>query len=452
MSDAKDTKRRIDPAYRLPPGNAFANAWKISAVVGVLGLAAAGLGYGTNARRFAFSYLFAFLVFLTIALGSIFFTLIQHLTSAGWSVTVRRTSEFFGRGIAIFALLFVPVWLSMGQLYPWLHENAGSREGPHAAEIERTTPSHRADFATPGTKVEERRHGDAHVGQRGDPDELIEERVLHGKSPYLNLEAFTLRAVFYFVVWAVLGLALFGYSTKQDATKDPQLTVRAKRFSPPALIIFGLTLTFAAFDWIMSMQPLWYSTIFGVYIFAGSVVAIHATLIVTTMALRSTGILEKAINVEHYHDLGKLLFGFLVFWAYIGFSQFMLIWYAALPEEVTFFHLRWDDGPWKFVSLALVILHFVVPFLLLLSRNTKRRMTSLAVGAVWLIMMHALDIYWLVMPNYGQAEFSVHWLDAACFFGVGGTYLAVVFYGMIGHSLIPIGDPRLPRSLQFENA
>jgi hypothetical protein len=474
ISPSAATKKGDPPRtpYRLTPDNPFTNAWKYAGIVGVIGLGGAAFGYTTDAKRFAFSYLFAFLFFLTIALGAIFFTLIQHLTSAGWSVTVRRTSEFFGRGIFIFALLFVPVWLSMGHLFPWFHGSVSGHEAPHA-EVKAVAAAHEVDPGSPSGSPSgspeatqkkilnvEGRHDDAeshaaagtHEAQRGDPDELIEERVIRGKSPYLNVGFFTGRAIFYFIVWAFLGLKLFRFSTKQDESRDPKLTVSAQRFSPPAMIFFALTLTFAAFDWIMSLQPGWYSTIFGVYIFAGSVVAIHATIIVTTLALRSTGILTKAINTEHYHDLGKLLFGFLVFWAYIGFSQFMLIWYAALPEEVTFFHMRWDNGPWKLVSTGLILLHFAVPFFLLISRNTKRKMFTLALGASWLIAMHALDIYWLVMPNYGQADFSVHWLDLACFLGVGGVYLSAVFYGMLGYPLIPIGDPRLPRALHFENA
>ncbi len=457
---AKEPPVKSDPPrtpYRLPADNPFTNAWKYAGIVGAIGLGAAAFGYTTDAKRFAFSYLFAFIFFLTIGLGSIFFTLIQHLTSAGWSVTVRRTSEFFSRGIFVFAILFVPIWLSMGALFPWVHGSAGGPEAGSHVDAKAVGAGHEGEKKA--GKAEDR-HDDAeshaaagtHEAEHGNPDELIEERVIRGKSPYLNINFFTGRAIFYFIVWAFLGIKLFQYSTNQDESRDPKLTISAQRFAPPAMIFFGLTLTFAAFDWIMSLLPGWYSTIFGVYIFAGSVVAIHATLIITTLALRSTGILTKAINTEHYHDLGKLLFGFLVFWAYIGFSQFMLIWYAALPEEVTFFHMRWDEGPWKMVSAALIFLHFALPFFLLISRDQKRRMTTLAIGAAWILLMHAVDIYWLVMPNFGQDGFGVHWLDLACFLGIGGVYLSAVFYGMLGYPLIPIGDPRLPRALQFENA
>jgi hypothetical protein len=202
----------------------------------------------------------------------------------------------------------------------------------------------------------------------------------------------------------------------------------------------------------MSLLPTWFSTIYGVTIFAGSVVCMYATMIVVTQSLRDAGHLKNAINVEHYHDLGKLLFGFLVFWAYVSFAQFMLIWYAAIPEETTFFHHRWDVGPWMWVSLAIVVVHFVVPFFLLLSRNVKRRTWAVKIGALWLIGMHVVEMYWQVMPYFGGGEISLHWMDFACLLGVAGTYLAVVFYRMTKYPLIPIGDPRLARSLAFENA
>ena len=181
--------------------------------------------------------------------------------------------------------------------------------------------------------------------------------------------------------------------------------MQAQRLAPAATFLFAFTLTGAAFDWIMSLLPTWYSTIYGVTIFAGSVVSMYATMIVVTMALNDAGLLKNAVNVEHFHDMGKLLFGFLVFWAYTSFAQFMLIWYAAIPEE--------DDllpppagtsarGRWAQVSLLIVVCHFVVPFFLILSRNVKRRLWALRIGAIWLLVMHAVEMYWLVLPMYGR--------------------------------------------------
>jgi hypothetical protein len=472
----KDKKKMAAPdrranAYLLPESHAWASAWKIAGGVGALGMAGAAAGFASNPERFAFSYLFAFECVLTVALGMIFFVLVQHLTSAGWSVTVRRTAEFFSAGIAVMILLFVPVYLSRSTLFPWLSPHHGDEQGEHgvthttAAALQHAAPHHPSEH--PAGEVEqpagegehaaehqagEGGHPGAHPGGHADPHEVAEEKVMASKKPYLNEGFFAGRAVFYLLVWAFLGWRLLKYSTDQDTTKDKRLTVAVQRFAAPATILFALTLTFAGFDWIMSLDPSWFSTIFGVYIFAGSTVSALATLILVTLGMRNSGLLQKEINVEHFHDIGKLMFGFLVFWAYIGFSQFMLIWYAALPEEVTFFHHRWDEGPWKYVSLALVVLHFVVPFFLVISRNAKRKLSLLAFGAAWILAMHFIDIYWLVMPNFGQETFAFHWMDVACLLGVAGFYLAAVFWRFTKHPLIPTGDPRLPRAIHFENA
>jgi hypothetical protein len=183
-------------------------------------------------------------------------------------------------------------------------------------------------------------------------------------------------------------------------------------------------------------------------------------IILLTMAMRRSGLIGEAVNVEHYHDLGKLLFGFIVFWAYISFSQFMLIWYAGIPEEATYYHLRWwGGGGFKAISIILVLGHFVLPFFLLISRNTKRRLEFLAFGCLWMLVMHVVEIYWLVMPYATQEPDSlvhtalrVHWVDIACLFAVGGIYMSVVLFQMTRFPLVPVGDPRLARALKFENA
>ena len=230
------------------------------------------------------------------------------------------------------------------------------------------------------------------------------------------------------------------------------VAVLAKKFAPLATIGFTVALVLAAFDWLMSLEPVWYSTIFGVYVFAGCAVAHAAVAILLAMALQRAGLLQTSISVEHYHDLGKLLFGWLSFWAYITFVQFFLIWYANIPEELTFFHRRWtdNDGSWKVVSTSLFLLHFLLPFWLLLSRNAKRSPTLLAFGAAVVLALHVVDIYWIVLPNIGALAPS--WLDVTCFLCVGGVYGALVLWSMENHALVPLGDPRLPRSIAFENA
>jgi hypothetical protein len=444
----------------------------------------------------------------------VFFVLVERLCRAHWSVSVRRTAEFFMGGLPIFALLFLPIVALMPELYPWVRHEAAAHAGKkeHASSLVIETEAHAeqqpAEPHLGGGGAGEGDHGSgtgggtggghgggtglgtggghgqhtatgggqaagadgpartagtggghaqgtgggAHTGKgRPDPEELLEDKIMAGhKGHYLTKPFFLVRAVIYFVVWLFIALRFFGFSTLQDASRDPKLTVQAQWWAPPAMIAFGLSLTFAAFDWLMSLNPFWYSTIFGVTIFAGSVVAIFSTLIVVTMSLREQGLLKDALKVEHFHDMGKLLFGFMVFWGYVSFSQFMLIWYAALPEETPYFHLRWDVGSWKDVSLAIIFLHFVVPFFLILSRNAKRRLPILRIGALILIAMHAVELYWIVLPNYHGGDVRFSWIDVACFLGIGGVYLAIVFNRMTKHALIPVGDPRLSRSLHHE--
>ena len=482
---AHNTDQQKAGEYHLEEGHSWANAWKFAAGAAVIGLGAAFALGGGDPKRLAFSYLFAFIAILTPALGSLFFILQQHLTASGWSVTIRRTAEIFASGLMIFALLFVPIWMMRGHLFPWINESAEHSEVATTHTTAADLAAQPAGTETPAQRHERQQTGPANAndghgnlanpamlgagmnglagvhepvmnanerGEHGDPNELEEEHTLHAKRAYLNEGFFGIRAIIYLALWAWLGWTFLARSTKQDETKDPKITNSTKRFSMGAVYIFGFSLTFASFDWIMSLDPLWFSTVFGVYVFAGSAVSAYALIILTTMGLRASGKLVKEINVEHYHDMGKLMFGFVVFWAYIGFAQFMLIWYAAIPEETTFFHNRWDHGPWAIVSMSLVVLNFIVPFFVLISHNAKRKLGILAFGSAWLLFMHIVDIYWLVMPNFGQDGFSISWLDAACLIGVGGAYFAVVFYRMSKVALIPVGDPRLQRALQFENS
>ena len=250
---------------------------------------------------------------------------------------------------------------------------------------------------------------------------------------------------------------MFGPSTAQDKSGDPSLTVKMARFAPGATWVFALSLTFAAFDWIMSMQPSWYSTMFGVRMFAASAVLGLALNILVTLGLRRAGIYKGVVNVEHFHDLGKLMFGFLIFWAYISFSEFLLIWYAAIPEETVYYHLRWDTQWWRTVSVSIVVVKFIIPFFLVMSRNAKRNVGLLGLGAGWIAALHLVEMYYWIMPYYqarGDVAFSLMGLvtDAGCILACVGLYLAVVFRRMLNYSVIPVRDPRLQRALDFVNA
>jgi hypothetical protein len=478
---ASDKKHSHPQTWELT--GSWAGAWKVFAGIGVVGLGLAGVGYTTDPHRFAFSWLFGFMTVLTVALGALFFVLVQRSTAAGWSVTVRRTAEFFALGLVVMVPLFAPVLFCMNMLFPWLGHHAAAEE--HAS-ISLVTPAYAQDHAptetahapAPGSAAEPAAPaapkrtfhptgaGNTNINEHGDhsehaappgmpePKEKMEEQTLERKAGYLNRNFFLARAAIYFLIWILLSTKLFNYSVDQDRSKDPQLTVRAQRFSLPALHLFGFSLTFAAFDWVMSLEPSWFSTIFGVVIFACGTVSSYALIILVTLSLKNAGPLEGAVNSEHYHDLGKLMWGFLIFWAYVSFAQFMLIWYAALPEETTFFHNRWDWAPWNNVTVAIILGHFVIPFFWLISRNFKRNLGRLQIGSFIILVMHVIDMYWFVMPNFhlGKAGFTFHWMDLACLFACIGVYGAFVFHRMTKHPLVPIGDPRLERSLHFQNA
>lgn len=441
MSDAKKTPDSMK--YRIPEGSAWDGAWKMALTVAALGGLVALGGAFMDPKRFAFSYLYGFVTVLTLWLGSVFFVLIQHLTSAGWSVSVRRASEFFVSGVVVLPFLFAPLIPNFKTLYPWwTTDKTGVAEAQEHAAAAPKGEGHEAAAVTEG----EGEHS---------PAELIEEATLAKKSAYLNHTFFGIRMCVYFAVWLFLGLRLFRYSTAQDATRDKQWTVKLQGFAPVATILFAFSLTFAGFDWIMSLEPGWYSTMFGVRIFATSAVTSFACIILVTLGWKRAGLVHDEINTEHLHDLGKLMFGFLVFWAYISFSEFFLIWYAAIPEETIYFHRRWDDQSWRTISCMIVGLKFIVPFYLIMSRNAKRNNGLIGLGAGWLLAMHLVEIYYWIMPYYkphAGVQWSGIWMEAGCVMATVGVYMTRVLWNMRKHSLIAVGDPRLSRALDFVNA
>jgi hypothetical protein len=350
------------------------------------------------------TYLVSFAFFLSISLGGLFFVLLQHCTRAGWSVVVRRVAEAVAANVWLMAVLAIPVVLGMDHLYHWTDTAAAAH----------------------------------------DP-------LLAGKIAFLNPTFFVIRLVVYFVLWGLMASFLHRTSVAQDASGDPALTLRMERLSAPGMVVFALSLNFAAFDLLMSLDPHWFSTIFGVYYFAASVVAFLAVMPKILFGLQLKGILPNAVTVEHYHDFGKLLFGFVVFWAYIAFSQYMLIWYANIPEETQWF-LKRQTGDWTVISLLLIFGHFVLPFLLLVSRAIKRRPALLAATGAYVAIMCWIGIYWLVIPEFSPAVARFGLLDVLCFLGMSGLFSAAVILRLGRHSVIAEKDPRLEESLAFENA
>jgi len=446
--------------YRIPAKSPWAGAWKLCAGFGVVGLAIAAYGYKLDPQRFAFSYLFGLFVPLSLALGSLFFVMVLYITKASWGISVRRVAELFMRPMPIFAILVIPLVLLLPQMFPWLGAKTHLEiqpEKPTAAEANEARPQAENPLAeSRGFESKEPAAlRDLPVANRKameHAEEHEEHEVMAHKSFYLDKRFFLGRLIFYLLVWSWLAQKYFRWSTEQDKTKAVENTAAAQSFAPLGLILFALTITFFGFDWFLSLNATWYSTIFGVYIFAQSALFQMACLILMTLALRRSGLLGDTVNVEHYHDMGKLLFGWIVFWSYISFAQFFLTWYSNIPDELTWFHARWHDngGSWKFMSASIVGFHFFVPFWFLMSRNIKRRLPLLALGALCMVVMHVVEVYWVVMPAYGPLSPSL--VDVGCLIGLLGVYMAAVLRGMEENSLVAVGDPRLERSLEFENA
>lgn len=464
MSDASTTLRK---PKMIPADSPWANRWKIAAGVGLLGVIMAAIGGSMDPHRFGFSWLFAFASVMTMALGATFFVLIQHLTGSGWSVTVRRTAEFYVRGLWMLIPLFIPILFNTANIYPWW--NTAAEHADHGA-AHAEAPEHGGQADPHADADGHAAHGDqaaahggdaghgAHGGGHHTPEHAAHAAVLNKKLGYLDAGPFWLiRVAIYFLVWWWLGWWILGLSTKQDESGDKLLTAQMQRKATYGTFLYALSLTFAGFDWIMSLEPNWYSTMFGVRIFASGAVLSFAMVILTTKSFKANGIVGREINTEHFHDLGKLMFGFLIFWAYISFSEFFLIWYAAIPEETIYFHRRWDHSTWQIVSCALVAFKFIVPFYLVMSRNVKRHAAGLVLGAGWLFLMHFVEMYYWIMP-YAAPHQDLHVtgasfvLDLGCVLATVGLYLAFVFRQMTKHSVVAVNDPRIERSLDFVNA
>jgi hypothetical protein len=388
----------------IPPGHPWNRIPMIGAGCAVLGAAICALLGAGNPKQFLFSWLVAYLFFLTLSLGALFFVLIQYASQGGWGIVVRRIGETTFALLPVMIVLFLPLVFGLGTLYSWA--------APGAAE---------------------------------------HDTLLQWKAPYLNVPFFLVRAVIYFGCWCFIALMYYRGSRSQDVTGDPAVSGRLRLFAGPSIIVLAWTQTFASIDWIMSLTPHWYSTMFGVYFFAGSFIGFIALLAVAAVAMRRAGLLDTVITAEHLHDLGKWLFAFMCFWAYIAFSQFLLMWYANLPEETIWYKTRLD-GSWEAVSILLMVGHFGIPFLYLAGRDVKRRDWTLALGGVWLLAMHFVDLYWQVMPTLHPEGVRPSVLDAAAFLAVGGCFMAAAGWLMRRQALVPIRDPRLAESLAFENA
>lgn len=386
-------------------GALFAKAAGL-AVVCLGASAALGAGAGDGFKRWSHGYLAAYAVALAITAGSLFWVILQNLVNARWSVGVRRVGEVFAANMPLLGLLSLPLVIPVMTGNPLVYEWA-------------------------------------------DKAAVAKDHLLHHKAGYLNSGFFLVRMFVYFGFWTWLAFYYLRSSRRQDETGGPEIVPSMNRISGPAMIVFGLTLTFCAVDLLMSVDPRWFSTMFGVYFFASCVQCVHVTLILALMWVQKKGRLAKSVTSEHYHDLGKMLFAFTIFWAYVAFSQFMLIWYSNIPEETAWFKQRFAGG-WGNVSWTLVFGHFVIPFFGLLSRHVKRSRPALAFWCFWQLGMVYIDMYWLVLPAI-DVEPSVSASDLLALLGLLSALVAGAAREAGKKNLIPTKDPRLSQSLAFEN-
>ena len=381
-----------------------AGKWgQIALVIGIVCLAASVAGAFADAHRFWYAYLTAFTFWFTIAMGGLFFTMLHHLVNATWSVVVRRLSENVMAVLPFMLIFFIPLIFALGQLYHWSH-----------------------------------------------PEVVATDEILQHKQIYLNSTFFVIRAAIYFLIWTLLAWRLQKLSYEEDSGNAEPLLKRARRISALGMVLFALTITFASFDWLMSLEAHWYSSIYGAYVYSGATLGFLTFLSLVVIWLTRQGVLAESITVEHRHDLAKLTFAFVIFWAYMAFSQYFLIWYANLPEETIWFQHRWE-GSWKILSLMIVFGHFAIPFLWMIPRATKRSFTSFGLVCTWLLAMHYIDIYWLVMPSWTGSAWSVSWMDLTTMLGIGGVFFWYFWLRTARRPLVPVGDPRLEASKEFVN-
>ena len=382
--------------------NRFAGLSFLLGLIAFVALALCVVGAIVNPHQFSYSWLFAFAFFFTLCAGCFFWTIVHHATDAEWSVVVRRQLENIAALLVVLALLFVPILLLRHHLYSWMDIPPGA------------------------------------------------EASLDSKRAYLNWNFFLGRAVLFFAFFIFASVSLRRLSVRQDKDGNPRFTIWMRKVAFISLPMFALCLTFGAFDWLMSLNYHWFSTMFGVYIFAGAAGSSMSLLVLVITALRQAGYLKDVITLEHYHIMGKWMFAFCVFWAYIGFGQYMLIWYANMPEETEYFITRNTESWWA-LSMLLVVGRFFGPFAILLLRSIKKEPHRLCYVAGWIVCMQMLDMYLIVLPALHGTGVHVSIWDLVALIAVGAT-LGFVYLRVVPRtSLFPIRDPRLIESLKLTN-
>ena len=399
-----------DESLRLP------ESWRTKPIALIVaGIVAIGLSFvlfrfvssDNTMKLVSHSYLANFIFCLTFGIGAMFFVLVQFLVRSGWSATVRRQAELISTTIPWMAMLFIPILIMLALGSKELYEWNDTKENLHGLTAEKTG--------------------------------------------YLNWWFFSARSIAYLGIWSFITTWMHKHSRRQDETGDVGLTIKMQAYSGPMVVFFALSVSFAAFDWIMSLDSDWYSTIFGVYLFAASMVAFFALMILLFLALQKSGKLRDQVNMEHFHDMGKIMFGFNMFWAYSAFSQFLLYWYADIPEETNWFRERYDNG-WFYLAYALIIIHFIIPFLGFMSRHVRRNRLGLGFWSAWFLVAHWMDMTFLVMPNthlpISGMMIVAHLVGLV---GMVSIFFAFLIMRASDVPLVAVRDPRLHEALSYSN-
>ncbi|HEX6211104.1 MAG TPA: hypothetical protein VF136_10025 [Methylomirabilota bacterium] len=386
-----------DDSTYSPPAS-LSRVQRFALFAGVAGLALCGLGYAADHHQFARSYLMAFVFWSGVALGCLALLMISHLSGGAWGVVSRRVFEAASRTLPLLAILFVPVALGLQDLYLWAQ-----------------------------------------------PEAVAADPILQHKAPYLNDGFFLARTLLYFVIWSAMAWFLSAWSRRQDEGSDTGL--RMQRLSGGGLLVYAITVFFMSVDWIMSLDPHWFSTVYGMLFMVGQGLSALAFTIAVVVLLARTEPFRRVVGAAHLHDLGKLMFAFVMLWAYLTFSQFLIVWSANLPEEIPWYLARMEGG-WGWVGLLLIFGHFFLPFFILLNRDVKRDRRLILTVAVFILAVRFVDLFWLIGPPHGAHGVAVHWLDVVAPLGLGGLFVAVFLWQLASRPLLPVGDPYLQEALE----
>jgi hypothetical protein len=363
-------------------------------LAGIAGVLLAITGLLLDREQFLRSYLFGFMFWLGMGLGCLGILLMHHTVGGKWGMMIRRMCEAGALTLPFMIVLVIPLLVSLPTLYPWAR--------PEAAH---------------------------------DPN-------IQTKAAYLNATGVIARSIFYFVIWGLYAYLLTRWSDEQDRTGDERLIGKMRALSAPGLVVFTFVTTFAFVDWIMSLQPEWFSTMYGAMFLIGQMLESFAFVIALAIVLSRKSPLKDYMTAQHLHDLGNMMFAFMVLWAYLSFSQFLIIWAGNLPREIPWY-LRRLRGGWGWVALTVVIFNFATPFVLLLMRNIKRNAGRLFKVCLLMIAIRVVDVYWVIVPAFYNQQIKIHWMDFATLLAVGGLWLAGFFALLKSRPLLPLRDPRL---------